>query len=289
MACPSDDPGAVEPRQRPLIAFVGGTGRSGAHAIAKLLGGHRRFAQVPIEWRFHVNPQGFPDLLEGNISPEEFVEKLRGFWWRRVPAGRPLPALAPRLSLGRGSRGLYKIIPPERFEEGVTRFERSVGNEPLEISARRLFLDLLWPIAEEEEARGLVEMSTHSSRAPMLAKLFPESKLIHIIRDGRDGRDAGLSKATRRQKAHHPRDVVKGVNWWLERLVRAERAVAAAPSGYVLSLSLDELTIGDREAEYEAAPGVSGRKGRPRYAPLLRSGDERGECPPRTLTGGARR
>lgn len=246
---PPDDPALVEPRERPLIAFIGGTGRSGTHVIAQLLGRHRRFALVRVESRFHVNPQGFPDLLEGKVTPEEFAEKLRSFWWRRIPAGRPFPALLPRLSLGRGSRGLHKIMPPARFEQAVSRFEAGVGNEPLEVGARRLFLDLLWPIAEDEGCRGLVEMSTHSvARAPMLAKLFPESKLIHIVRDGRD---AGASKAGRRQKAHHPRDVVEGVEWWLERLTRAERSVAAAPDGYVLTLSLDELTIGDRDAEYE--------------------------------------
>jgi hypothetical protein len=245
---PPDDPGAVVPPRKPAIVFVGGTGRSGTHALADLISHHRRYALVPIEARFHVNPKGFPDLLAGEVSPEDFVKKLRGFWWYRIEAGSRLPAVAPRLQLGRKDRGLHKAVPRERFDEAVARFEGRPADEPLVVACRRLFLDLLWPIAEQRDRPGLVEMSTHTvARAPELARLFPDSKLIHIIRDGRD---AGSSKVSKRQKTHHPRDVAEGVEWWLERLERAERSIAQAPDGYALTLSLDELAVGDRDAEY---------------------------------------
>jgi hypothetical protein len=247
---PPDDPGAVIARLRPKIVFVGGTGRSGTHVLGEMIGHHTRYALVPIESRFHVNPQGFPDLLAGTATPDEFVRKLRRFWWRRIPAGQPLPGVAPRLSLGRETRGLYKAVSRESFEAAVARFEQRSNGEPLDLACRRLFLDLLWPIADAQEKRGLVEMSTHTvARAPELAKLFPDAKLIHIVRDGRD---AGSSKVGKRQKAHHPRDVAEGVAWWLERIERAERAVAQAPAGFVLTLSLDELAVGDREASFES-------------------------------------
>ena len=45
------------------LLFIGGTGRSGTHALAQLLGRHSRFADVPIEARFHCNKRGMPDLL----------------------------------------------------------------------------------------------------------------------------------------------------------------------------------------------------------------------------------
>jgi Sulfotransferase family len=245
---PPDDPAAVEVWPRPKIVFVGGTGRSGTHILGELIGRNRRYAMVPVESRFHVNPQGFPDLLAGEVTPDQFVEKLRGFWWRRIPAGEPLPALAPRISMGRETRGLYKAVSEETFEAAVARFEARANGESLELSCRRLFLDLLWPIADEQGKRALVEMSTHTAaRAPELARLFPDSKLVHIVRDGRD---AGSSKVGKRQKAHHPRDVAEGVDWWLERLERAERSAAEAPDGFVLTLSLDELAAGDREAAY---------------------------------------
>ena len=245
---PPDDPAAVTPADPRPIVFVGGTGRSGTHVLADLISHHRRWALVPIESRFHVNPQGFPDLLAGDVTPKEFVRKLRRFWWYRIPAGEPLPALAPRVRLGRQTRGLYRFVPPELFEEAVGRFEAAAGGGSLEIACRGLFLDLLWPLAAQGERPGIVEMSTHTvARAPLLHRLFPDSKLIHIVRDGRD---AGSSKAGKRQKAHHPRDVTEGVDWWQGRLERAERAIAEAPKGYTLTLSLDELAAGDREGSY---------------------------------------
>ena len=246
---PPDDPAQAIHRERPPIVLVGGTGRSGTHVLAELLGRHHRSGLVPIESRFHVNPQGFPDLLAGEVTPAEFVRKLRRFWWHRIPAGETLPAVAPRLALGRQTRGLAKVIPRERFDAAVTTFERSVEEESLDVACRRLFLDLLWPIAGEKGRRGIVEMSTHTvARAPVLARLFPEAKLIHIVRDGLD---AGSSKVSKRQKRHHPRDVKEGLEWWLERLQRAERAIAEAPTDYTLTVSLDELAVGDREAAYD--------------------------------------
>jgi Sulfotransferase family len=246
---PPDDPAAVTPADPPPIVFVGGTGRSGTHVLADLIGHHRRWALVPIESRFHVNPQGFPDLLAGDVTPKEFVRKLRRFWWYRIPAGETLPAVAPRVRLGRQTRGLYRFVPPERFDEAVARFETAAGAGSLDVACRRLFLDLLWPVAEQGERPGIVEMSTHTvARAPALHRLFPDSKLVHIVRDGRD---AGSSKVGKRQKPHHPRDVDEGVDWWLERIERAERAIAEAPDGYTLTLSLDELAAGDREGSYE--------------------------------------
>jgi hypothetical protein len=238
----------VELAQRPKLVFVGGTGRSGTHVLGELIGRNRRYALVPIESRFHVNPQGFPDLLAGEVSVEQFVEKLRKFWWRRIPAGEPLPALAPSMALGRETRGLYKAVSEDTFDAAVARFEARTNGEPLELACRRLFLDLLWPIADEAGKRALVEMSTHNvARAPELARLFPDAKLVHIVRDGRD---AGSSKVGKRQKDHHPRDVAEGVDWWLERIERAERSIAEAPGEFVLTLSLDELTAGDREGAY---------------------------------------
>ncbi|MBK5118213.1 MAG: hypothetical protein JJE23_15030, partial [Thermoleophilia bacterium] len=74
----------------PKLVFIGGTGRSGTHALAHLLGAHPDFADVPIESRFHCNKRGMPDLLEGRITLAGYLAKLRGFWWHRVRVdGRP--------------------------------------------------------------------------------------------------------------------------------------------------------------------------------------------------------
>jgi sulfotransferase family protein len=85
------------------------------------------------------------------------------------------------------------------------------------------------------------------ARAPTLVRLFPEARLIHAVRDGRD---AGASKVAKRQKREHPRDARQGVDWWLGRLAEAEAGAREVPGERLLTISLDELVADDREASY---------------------------------------
>jgi hypothetical protein len=245
---PAPRPAEADPRATPApIVFVGGTGRSGTHVLAALLGRHSLYADVPVEARFHAKPQGLPDLLDGEVTLEQFVRKLRRFWWHRVAAGEPVPAILPRLPLGRSVRGLHKVVSERRFERAVGRFERRWPRDP-ETACRRLFLDLLWPIAQRAAKPGLVEMTTSNiQRAGTLHRLFPEARFVHAIRDGRD---SGSSKASRRQRREHPRDAVQGLEWWLDRIERIERGVATLPPEKVLHLSFDRLVAGDRDDSY---------------------------------------
>ena len=228
--------------------FVGGTGRSGTHVIARLLGHHSRYRYVEIEARFHCNPRGFPDLLAGRVSVEEFLRKLRRFWWHRIKAGEPLPAVLPSLPLGREERGLYKIVPRERFDAGLEAFEAAWPGDHLG-ACRALFDDLLAPLATEAGKPGLVEMSSDNvAQGPTLLQVFPDAKLIHTVRDGRD---AGASKVAKRQKREHPKDGFEGIGWWQERLARVDGAVREIPPKRLHVVSLDELAHGDRESAYK--------------------------------------
>jgi hypothetical protein len=241
----------------PLV-FVGGTGRSGTHIVARLLGEHSRFAAVPIECRFHCNPRGLADVVTGRSTPEEFVTKLRRFWWHRVRVGGRATVRLRRIA-GRGGgeakvRGLHKVVPRERFDEAVGRFEEAAGptgpgSPDLLEASRRLFFDLLWPLADEAGKPALVEMSCFTiAAAEGLGRIFPEALFVHSVRDGRD---AGSSKVAKRQKGHHPTDAASGVEWWEGRLRLAEEGVRGlGDPSRVLTLSLDELVWGDREASF---------------------------------------
>ena len=55
-----------------------------------------------------------------------------------------------------------------------------------------------------------------------LARIFPEARFVHSVRDGRD---SGSSKVSLREKPHHPTDVVSGIEFWADRLRQAERGV----------------------------------------------------------------
>ena len=221
------DPELLGERPREVdLVFVGGTGRSGTHVISQLIGSGPRYARVPIEARFHCNPQGFPDLLAGRVDVDTFLRKLRKFWWRRIRAGEVAPVVAKRLALGRKVRGLHKIVPRERFDAAIAVFEDDYADDPV-AACRGLFLDLLWPLTAEQGKPGLTEMSCFTiAAAPTLQQLFPEARFIHTVRDGRD---AGESKVSKRQKRSHPRDGFEGLRWWEGRLRNIERGVRAMP------------------------------------------------------------
>jgi hypothetical protein len=235
--------------ERPLerghdLVFIGGTGRSGTHALAQLLGRHSRLADVPIEARFHCNKLGLPDLLEGRITLRSFLAKLRGFWWHRVRVdGQP--------------RGLYNLMRRSEFDAVLGRFETAYGDDPV-FASRGLFLDLLAPVAERAGKPGLVERSSHNVRASQtLLRLFPEARFIHALRDGRD------SAASVSGKTWGPRRVGAAIGWWAERLRAIESGMRGSEDGADFAIPvrrfhvvlLEDLVGFDRERSYERLLG----------------------------------
>jgi hypothetical protein len=222
------------------LVFIGGTGRSGTHALARLLGHHSRLADVPIEARFHCNKRGIGDLLEGRVTLAAHLAKLRGFWWHRVRVdGRP--------------RGLYNLARRRDFDRACERLEADYPDDPIG-ACRRLFLDLLGPVAERAGKPGLVEMSSHNVKeAQTLLRLFPESIVLHALRDGRD------SATSVAGKTWGPEGVPAAIDWWAERLRAIERGVRGEEDGASYGIAadrfrvvmLEDLVGPERDAAYE--------------------------------------
>ena len=126
----------------PLI-FVGGTGRSGTHVVAELLGRHSSLHAIPIECRFHANPKGLAEVVTGAATPSDFLEKLRRYWWHRVRLGGRALVRARWRARGEGKeRGLHKIVAKDTFETAARRFEDATagiedGTRPEVIAASR--------------------------------------------------------------------------------------------------------------------------------------------------------
>jgi hypothetical protein len=222
---PSDRPAQrVEP-----IIFVGGTGRSGTHIVARFIGRHNKFVAIPVECRFHVEDRGFPGLLDGSVPKEKFLQRLNGFWWKGRQRGR--------------QRGMHRILPRERFDAAVATFEERFDAEP-EAACRSLFLDLLWPHAIARGASGIVEQSTDVvAAAPTLVRLFPEAKFIHVVRDGRD---ASASRVAQTRGLTYPRTRRQGLDWWERRIRAIDAGAGAIPDDRLLEIRLEGLLVEQR-------------------------------------------
>ena len=219
--------GAGRRRAQPApFVFVGGTGRSGTHVLARLLSRHPHFALVPVEVRFHVEERGFPGLLAGEVSRVDFVRRLRGFWWKGFQTGR--------------MRGMFRFVDEERFEAAVAGFETTFDDDP-EAACRRLFCDLLWFRVTHANAKGLIEQSTDTvAQAATLARLFEGAKFIHVVRDGRD---ASASRVAQTRGVISPRTRRQGLEWWEGRIRGVDAGSRAVPPDRVLTVSLDELLL----------------------------------------------
>ncbi|CAN5148123.1 hypothetical protein BH24ACT23_BH24ACT23_01810 [soil metagenome] len=259
-------PATDKPVSAPLI-FVGGTGRSGTHIVADLIGRHSKLHAIPVECRFHANPKGLADVVTGAATPSDFATKIRRYWWHRVRVGGRALVRARWRARGEGKeRGLHKILEREPFEDAVGRFEAATagiddGTQPEVVAAARaLFFELLGPQAERAGKPGLVEMSCFTiASAPGLARIFPDALFVHSVRDGRD---SGSSKVSKRQKSHHPSDAATGVDWWAGRLELAERGYRGMPdSSRLHAVCLDELVWGDREPSYAGVAAFCGLGG----------------------------
>jgi Sulfotransferase family len=232
-ASPGSRSGSFDDRFSPdvvPIVFVGGTGRSGTHVVARFLGRHNRLTTIPVECRFHVDANGFPGLLDGRVSKTRFLRKLRGFWWKGRQTGR--------------TRGMFRFVEPEDFERGIARFEAEFDEDP-RTACRNLFLDILWPRAQRKGASGIVEQSCDTIAASAtLVELFPEAKFIHVVRDGRD---ASASRVAQNRRVLYPRTRRQGIEWWEARIRRIDEGAKAIPEGRFLEIGLEDLLTPPRK------------------------------------------
>jgi hypothetical protein len=207
------------------VVFIGGTGRSGTHVLSQLVSRHNRYALVPVEVRFHTDDEGFPGLLSGEVTPEQFLRRMRGFWWKGFQTSR--------------FRGMYRFVDRDRYDAALAAFEANHADD-LVAACRRLFYDVLWfRVEEDPRAVALVEQSTDTvARAETLARVFPEAKFIHVVRDGGD---ASASRVSQTRGLVRPRTRVQGIEWWEERIRAIERGADAIGAEKLLTVSLDEL------------------------------------------------
>lgn len=255
------------PRVRPV--FVGGSGRSGTTITGQLLGSHSHiWSTFPREVRFITDSGGLLDLvlgsrtriqhLEERLPPEGlgrsikrrlaslvgskktreetdlagFLRGLRGRWWLRTgPTGTP--------------RGLHRGFDRGSFLEKVAAFEAAYPRGPRDAAA--LLVDgLLGEKAAAEGAMAFVDTTPpNAENAHRLIDLFPEAKVVHVVRDGRD------SAASVVKKMWGPDRHLQALEWWYERTLRAHQSLARCPAESVVTVNMDALVLHDRDRQLD--------------------------------------
>jgi Sulfotransferase family len=213
--------------ERDEVIFVGGTPFSGMEVVAGMLGAQPGVAAVPVAARFHSDPRGIPALLTGRIGLEDFVRELRG-------------------------HGRAELVPPERLDAALTALRDSYHSDPLQ-SCRELFWALIEEILGEADGATVVEASPGNLiEAQTLARLVPQARFVHVVRDGRDVAAAAIEADS------GPRRLTPALEWWADRLRDAEHGIRgeedgapyAIPDERFAMVVLDELASGDGEAAY---------------------------------------
>ncbi|MBA2763230.1 MAG: sulfotransferase [Thermoleophilaceae bacterium] len=224
-AIPPLPPGAPDPM------FVGGTSRSGTHAMARLVGEHSRFRYIYREVRFHADQGSLPDLLAGDTTMDEFLAQMRGHWWKRERPGDRVG-------------GLHGIIDEAPFERLLAEFERSFEDDPKD-ACRRLIRGILDPVAERAGKPSWIEQSTRNvARGPVLLDLFPAMKLIHTYRDGREVACSVVNRPW------GPNDVPKALKRWERQLRVIDSGASRMPADKLMVVNLEDMVRLDREGSY---------------------------------------
>ncbi len=206
--------------------FMGGTGRSGTTVTAALIDRHPAFRRIRTEVKFVAVKGGLCDLAEGRTSYDAFAQRVLGEWFHR------------------GSKGLQAILDRSAVEAALPELCDGLRADPW--AAGRAFTHrLLDPIAEAAGAGAWIEMTPANVLAARgLYRMFPDMRLIHSVRDGRDAACSVVPMPW------GPDDLDAALDWWGRKLERGFAACDALPPDRVLVVQMEDLIIRDRERQY---------------------------------------
>jgi hypothetical protein len=208
--------------------FIGGSPRSGTHAVGQLIGSHPDYRVISIEARVHSGRGGLCELLAGKTTLDEFVVRYRGGWWSR-PTRRG---------------GFNTVMEKAAYEASLERFVAEWPLGPID-AARGLVHGLLDPLAERAGKPAWVEVTGGNVReAPTLIRLFPQCKVVNMTRDGRAVAASILSRSDMTD------DHRRALTAWSGRVRTAAAAIQAVPAERLLSLSLEDLVAHQRDRAF---------------------------------------
>jgi hypothetical protein len=209
------------------VLFVGGTGRSGTTVTGRLLAAHPEWVMLPSETKFITGYNGLCDLVRGNASWAEFVQVVRGREFKNA-----------------WGRGLHLMADTDAIDALLPALRKGLRTNPWAAGATFVHA-LLDPVATAAGARGWVDTTpTNVAKGPELLRMFPNMKLVHMVRDGRDV----ATSVTRRRWG--PNDPDAALDWWATRLRRSFRGGDGVRESHFLTLQFEDLYVRERERDF---------------------------------------
>jgi hypothetical protein len=197
------------------ITFVGGLDGADTAAVAASVGGAPGWEALPVALELHCSPRGVGDLLEGRISLAGFREAVGESWW---------------------TDRLERMLTAQQLAEALDRLSEGYEADPVG-SGRRLLIDLVTPFAEREGVEGIVEHSpANLVHAPILERLFPESRFVHAVRDGREA-------AIRSGEVRTAGELLEALERWAQGLRDIDAGVRVREEGATYGAWPDRLNV----------------------------------------------
>ena len=218
--------------------FVGGTGRSGTTIAGRLIDAFPGIRVTrPREVRFISGTNGVLDVYESIVRgqtydgrvvrPERLRRNLHGNWFtREKPSGFV--------------SGLHLSIDKPAMRQATTRYLDEVHIDPGGASRRLTETIINGGQLSESPARWVDTTPNNARRADALLAVFPDARVVHMTRDGRD---VAMSFAA---QSFGPADASTALEAWFDRMSLALTAESLAPSGKVLRMPLMDLARHDR-------------------------------------------
>ena len=142
------------------------------------------------------------------------------------------------------TKGLHLVLKPEQIEAALPILRERLEADPWS-AARDFARRLMDPLAVAAGAQGWVEDTpANAIAARRLLRIFPDMRLVHSVRDGRD---VATSVVRFEWGPNHPEG---GLDWWAVRLERGFRACDQVPADRVLVVQFEDLVVRDRDRQY---------------------------------------
>lgn len=209
-----------------LKGFVVGTSRSGTTLLVNLLGSHSQISPL-FELEFLL------DIIDafknrGRMEPKEFLGLL--YSWGSKNGGLPYDNIwnksYDRIKPRYGSK--YALFSKDELMQAGTDFLDDLKRLPAEEALFR-FVDRLSEEHGRQDNKPFTLIKVPSLlRAPdVLLSAFPDAKIIHIFRDGRD------VWCSSRRFAWGPKTVEMCAHWWTDNMRISELLKETYPDNFM--------------------------------------------------------